>query len=85
MIDSQHQPHPPSRHPQKDACIALEVRDPMLLAATLRRTSAVLAAVPALEGFVAEVCSLCFREGLPFCPRCEVWGGGRRLEGKMQF
>ncbi len=65
---------PKTAHPQ-DACIQLEVHDPTLLAPALKKTLSVLSALPAMESFVADVCAVTFRSGLPFCPP-EIARGG---------
>lgn len=47
--------HVPVNNRPQDACIALEVPDPTLLAPALRKTVAALSAMPAMEAFIAEV------------------------------
>jgi hypothetical protein len=76
-------PASPAPHPEKDACVALAVRDPALLAPALRKTAAVLAAVPALEAFVLAVCGACYREGLPFVPAALVKTPGALTPGAV--
>jgi hypothetical protein len=40
----------------QDVCVVLELRDATLLVPNLRKMAAVLAAIPKLEAFVAQVC-----------------------------
>lgn len=44
----------------QDVCVVLELRDATLLLPNLRKMAAVLAAIPKLEAFVAQVRQLMF-------------------------
>eukprot|EP00775_Hariotina_reticulata_P013264 gene13264-13394_t len=52
----------------QDVCVVLELKDATLLVPNLRKMSAVMGAIPRLEAFVAQVCELCFRQGLMYVP-----------------